>query len=133
MRISATPSAGASPASRSLIADVSWELIPTPRGAHPTGGNEGLISPKLEAGPYNFANDLGVDPSGGFRLRMSATSDSAASITATVTEQGGYWYGIPVFWIVLLAGIAYIGLTVVPLRRQYAPDPLVVRQRHEFE
>ena len=134
LRITATPSAGGSPASRPLIADVTWELIPTPpRGAHSTGGNEGLMCPKLEAGPYSFANDLAVDPSGGFRLRMSATSDSAASITGTVTEQTGYVYGIPVFWIVLLVGIAYIGLTVVLLRRQYAPNPLVVRQRHEFE
>ena len=132
LRISAAPSADAS-----LIAAVSWELIPTPpRGAPPRGGTEGFMSPKLEAGPYNLADDLGVDPSGGFRLRMSATSDAAASITATVTEQGGYWHGIPVFWIVLLAGIAYIGITVVLMRRQYAANPAVVgrlHQRHEFE
>jgi hypothetical protein len=132
LKISAAPSAGAS-----LIADVSWKLIPTPpRGAPPRGGNEGLMSPKLEAGPYNLANDLGVDPSGGFRLRISATSDSAASITATVTQQGGYWRGIPVFWIVLLAGIVYIGITVVLMRRQYAANPAVVgrlHQRHELE
>ena len=132
LRISAAPSADAS-----LIAAVSWELIPSPpRSAPPRGGAEGFMSPKLEAGPYNFADDLGVDPSGGFRLRLSATSDAAASITATVTEQGGYWHGIPVFWIVLLAGIAYIGITVVLMRRQYAANPAVVgrlHQRHEFE
>jgi hypothetical protein len=128
LMIAAAPSVG-----DSLMAAVSWELIPTPpRAGAVERGNEGLVSPYLESGTYDFASDLGVDPNGRFRLRLSAASDAAASITATVTEQRGYWHGVPVYGIVLLAGIAYIGLTVVPRRRRYQADPLiVVGQRHE--
>ena len=121
LMISAAPSVG-----DSLMAAVSWELIPTPpRVGAVERGNEGLVSPYLESGTYDFASDLGVDPNGRFRLRLSAASDAAASITATVTEQRGYWHGVPVYGIVLLAGIAYIGLTVVPRRRRYQADPVM--------
>ena len=128
LMISAVPSVGGS-----LMAAVSWELIPTPpRVGAVERGNEGLVSPYLESGTYDFASDLGVEPNGRFRLRLSAASDAAASISATVTEQRGYWHGVPVYGIVLLAGIAYIGLTVVPRRRRYQADPLIVAgQRHE--
>lgn len=128
LMIAAAPSVG-----DSLMAAVSWELIPTPPRVGAVGrGHEGFVSPYLESGTYDFANDLGVDPNGGFRLRLSAASDAAASITAIVTAQRGYWHGVPVYGIVLLAGIAYIGLTVVPRRRRYLADPLiVVGQRHE--
>jgi hypothetical protein len=66
-------------------------------------------------------------------MSVGATSNTAATITATVTELRGYSLGIPVFWIILLVGAAYIGLNVVLQRRQYPPNPIVIAPRRDSQ
>jgi hypothetical protein len=128
LRIKAVP-----PAGKSLMASVRWELIPTtPAADAAEQGSAGLTSPNLETGPYELGNGSGRHPGGGFRLRLSAAADSAAAITAAITEQRDFWHGIPVYGIILLAGVAYIGLTVVPRLRLWQHEPWIVGgHRHE--
>jgi hypothetical protein len=129
LKVSAAPAA-----STTLIADVRWRLIPTPsRHSQAASGDEGLMSPDLVAGPYDLKDDLGLEPSGGFRLDVSAASDAPALIVATIAEERGYWFGVPAFGLILAAGLAYVGLAVALERRQYPPNPPLARQRHEFE
>ncbi len=98
-------------------------------------GDEGLMSPTLTTGGIAIANEAGRSPRGAYRMRISALSDSPATVTATISEPGGngYLFGVPVFWIIIAGGVAYIGLTVVLLRRQYPPNPPLARLRHEYE
>jgi len=89
--------------------------------------------PALDTGAMNVAYAFGARPRGGFRMSVGATSDTAATITATVTELRGYWLGIPVFWIILLLGAVYIGLNVVLQRRQYPPNLIVIAPRRDSQ
>jgi hypothetical protein len=135
LRVSASPATSAASSGQTLIVDAQWSLLPaSPRKTGAMGGDEGLLSPTLDTGPMSLAGiEDGSNPRGGFRMRVSASSNANATITATVTELRGYWHGIPVFWIILAAGVAYIGLNVILLRRQYPPNSIVVPQRHEHE
>jgi hypothetical protein len=136
LRISAAPAPEASPTTVSLIADVGWDVVPMPsRMGASLSGDEGLMSPALTTRGIAITNEAGRSPRGSFRMRISALSDVPATITATVSEPGGrgYLFGVPVLWIIIAAGVAYIGLTVVLLRRQYPPNPPFARLRHEFE
>jgi len=134
IRILATPSTSASSASGALIANVSWQLIPIKtRDTRPIGEDVGLMYPALDTGAMNVAYAFGARPRGGFRMSVGATSDTAATITATVTELRGYWLGIPVFWIILLLGAVYIGLNVVLQRRQYPPNLIVIAPRRDSQ
>jgi len=134
IRILATPSTSASSASGALIANVSWQLIPIKtRDTRPIGEDVGLMYPALDTGAMNVAYAFGARPRGGFRMSVGATSNTAATITATVTELRGYWLGIPVFWIILLLGAVYIGLNVVLQRRQYPPNLIVIAPRRDSQ
>ena len=136
LTISAAPAPEASPTSVSLIADVGWDVVAMPpREEASLSGDEGLMSPALTTGGIAIANEAGRSPRGSFRMRISALSDIPATITATISEPGGngYLFGVPVLWIIIAAGVAYIGLTVVLLRRQYPPNPPLARLRHEYE
>ena len=134
IRILAAPSTSASPASSALIANVTLRLIPTGTPERRSlGEDEGLMSPTLDSGAMNLADAFGARPRGGFRMSVGATSNTAATITATATELRGYWLGIPVFWIILLVGAAYIGLNVVLQRRQYPPNLIVIAPRRDSQ
>ena len=73
--------------------------------------------PALDTGAMNVAYAFGARPRGGFRMSVGATSDTAATITATVTELRGYW----------------LGINVVLQRRQYPPNLIVIAPRRDSQ
>jgi hypothetical protein len=134
LKIAAAPPKSVLLPRKTLIADVHWQFIPlAPRASGNASGDEGLMSPDLATGPMELLDDHGASLRGRFRLAIGATGNAPMTITAAVTAERGYWYGIPVFWIILAAGLVYLGLNVILLRRQYPPNRPLARQRHEYE
>ena len=134
IRIVAAPGTGASPDGSSLIASVSWRLVPAGTCASPAALiHQGFMSPELDSGATDLADVMGSDPSGRYRMSLAAKSDTSATITATLVAQRGYWRGIPVWYFILLAGVVYMGIAVWWKRREYPPSTWLSphAQRHE--
>jgi hypothetical protein len=119
---------------RDVIADVRWAFVRA--GGHGPAGPRGgttLMPPGIAIHQTRLDERTDRGPRGTFRLRLSAESSPPRTlITATVTETRGYVAGVPVFWGILFAGVAYIGLAILLLRRQYPPNPLVIAQHREY-
>jgi len=131
LRITGAPSQRSS-----LIATVEWRLIPgRPSAEPPIGGSQGFMNDQLDTGTLSLAEEYGTIPRGTYRMRVSAVGSTAATITVTVAEPSrrGYPQAAAVIGVVVVVGVAYIGLSVFLLRRRFQPNPLVNVQRRDSQ
>lgn len=88
-----------------------------------------------DTGPIALGGTTGSGLHGKYRLRISTMLLSPGTISAILSEQRGYRRGyvagVPIFWLILLAGGIYAGFNVMLLRRQYPPSPMVIAPRRE--
>jgi hypothetical protein len=91
-------------------------------------------SDPIELGVFSFMNgvtpteaELSGDelPGGEGRLRISASSNHDAAITATITQRPKPG-DMPVFWAIVAAGVVYVGVAVELLRRRFPPNPILI-------
>jgi len=134
LRFFASPPSGGKGASGFPIADVQWSVIRSgSRGAR-LSGDSGLMPAAPDSGSIRLGSAKGSGLHGTYHLRISARLTSPGVIGATIAERRDSQLsvaGVPVFWLIVLAGAAYVGFAVIILRRKYPPNPMMTPPQRE--
>ena len=132
LRFFASPPSDGREATGFPVADVRWAILGA--GAVPSG-DAGLMPAEPNSGSIRLGSEKGSGLHGTYRLRVTTRLTSPGEIGATIVERRDYRQasvgGVPIFWVILLAGTAYVSLTVVLLRRKYPPNPVMTPSQRE--